>query len=116
LERREVSVEGAGGPLLPIKEIITKNIHRNMGRDPGDELQVVHPLPLGHQEMEVRMKINPVAKGLDGGNDSGSRLAPGYKRKMDGPVWADDRSGQQVAALGLYRAGPHLFGHPSFHV
>ncbi len=30
-----------------------------------------------HQKMEVRVEIDPVAKGLNGGNHSGHQLAPG---------------------------------------
>ena len=55
-----------------------------MGGHPGDKLQIIHhlrPMPraatspaitdlaLGHQKMEVHVKIDPVPKGLDGGDD-----------------------------------------------
>jgi hypothetical protein len=32
--------------------------------------------------MEVRVKIDPVSKGLDGRNNSGHKLAPGYKLEV----------------------------------
>jgi hypothetical protein len=41
------------------------------------------------------MNINAVRKGLDGCNDSGSKLARGYRRAIDGPIWTDDGSGNK---------------------
>ncbi len=47
--------------------------------DPG----LVHSA-LGHQEMEMRVEVDPVAKGLDGGNDPGCECTPGYDLKITG--------------------------------
>jgi hypothetical protein len=47
--------------------------------DPGDlmeEAGLVHST-LGHQEMEMGVKIYPVSKGLNGGDNPGHQLAPG---------------------------------------
>jgi hypothetical protein len=46
-------------------------------RDLIEETRLVHSA-LGDQEMEVRMRIDAVAEGLNGRNDSGPKLAPGY--------------------------------------
>lgn len=37
---------------------------------------------LGHQDMEVRVEIDPVAEGLDGSNDSGPKLAARDRLKI----------------------------------
>jgi hypothetical protein len=39
-----------------------------------EDARLIHSA-FGHQEMEVR--IDPVPKGLDGGNDAGRKRAPG---------------------------------------
>jgi hypothetical protein len=39
---------------------------------------------LGHQEMEVRVKIDPVPEGLDGGNDPRRKRAPGHNFEIAG--------------------------------
>ena len=41
-----------------------------------EEPGLIHPA-LGHQEMEMRVEIYPVAKGLDGGDDPGPKLTSG---------------------------------------
>jgi len=49
----------------------------NLMEDPG----LVHAA-LGHQEMEMRMGVDPVAKGLDGGNHSRYEIAPADRLKI----------------------------------
>jgi len=54
--------------------------------DPGElmeEAGLVHSA-LGHQEMEVGVKIHPVPKCLNGRNDSGHQLAAGQGREIPG--------------------------------
>jgi hypothetical protein len=48
-----------------------------------EDARLIHSA-LGHQEVQVRMTIDPVPKCLDGRDDSGSKLAPGYKREITG--------------------------------
>jgi len=46
-------------------------------RDFMEDARFVHAT-LGHQKMEVHVKIDPVPKGLDGGDDPGRKRAPGH--------------------------------------
>jgi len=39
---------------------------------------------LGHQKMEVRVRIDPVPKGLDHGNDARRKRAPGHNFEVKG--------------------------------
>jgi hypothetical protein len=43
----------------------------------GRNRRLVGPA-LGHQKMEVHVEIDPVPKGLDGGDDPGRKRAPGH--------------------------------------
>ena len=43
----------------------------------GETACLVHAA-LGHQKMEVHVEIDPVPKGLDGGDDPGRKRAPGH--------------------------------------
>jgi hypothetical protein len=84
-------------PLCPFRaeEFLADKIGENLAAeelsqsrvvDPGDlmeEDRLVHPV-LGHQEMEVGVKIHPVPKCLSGRNNSGHKVAPGHDFEITG--------------------------------
>ncbi len=79
----EPRVSPGENPLHPsgVEKLLADKIGKNLtgkdlsqprvvdARDPMEEARLVHSA-LGHQEMETGVKIDPVPKGLDGGNDS----------------------------------------------
>jgi len=42
---------------------------------------LVHP-SLSHQEMEVRVEIDPLPKGLNGRDDPGHNVSPGHESEI----------------------------------
>jgi hypothetical protein len=66
-----------------------------------EEARPVHSA-LGHQEMEVGVKIDPVAECLNGGDDSGHKLAP--------------RDSLKITGQGAESAGAKLPQEPAFEL
>jgi hypothetical protein len=52
-------------------------------RDLMEDARLIHAA-LGYQEMEVGVKIDPVAEGLDSGNDPRRKRAPGHNLEITG--------------------------------
>ena len=91
----EAGVRPRKQPLCPIraeKLPADEKVQHLAGEDLG-ETRVVDPrdlmedarlvqAALGHQKMEVHMKIDPVPKGLDGGDDPGRKRAPGHNLEV----------------------------------
>jgi len=73
-----------------------------------EEARLVHPA-LGHQKMEVGVKIDPGSEGLNGGNNSGHQLAPGCHLEITGhrPEGAAAELPQQPAIV-LKEDAQHL--------
>jgi len=67
-------------------------------RDLMENARLVGPT-LGHQKMEVHVKIDPVPKGLDGGDDSGRKRAPGHNLEVtaQGPEGAAAEIAEETA-------------------
>ena len=68
------------------KNLPSEELSQSRVVDPGDlmeEARLVHSA-LGHQEMEMRVAIDPGSEGLDGGNHSGHQLALGCHLEITG--------------------------------
>ena len=102
LERRDVLVETVAGPEEPeIRQTSPPRTRKDYGiiRKEGDDLH--RPPTLGHQEMEVEVKINPVPKCLNGRDDSRHKLAPGCHLEItgQGPEGAATKISQEPAIV-----------------
>jgi len=68
------------------KNLAGKELSQSRVVEPGDlmeEARLVHSA-VGDQEMEVRMDIDPVPKCLNGGDDSGPKLASAHDFEIAG--------------------------------
>jgi hypothetical protein len=63
-----------------------------------EDARLVHAA-LGYQVMEMGMEINPVPKGLDGGDDPGRKRAPGHNLEVtaQGPEGAATEIAEETA-------------------
>jgi len=59
-----------------------------------ENARLVHAA-LGHQKMEVHTKIDPVPKGLDGGDDPGRKRAPGHN--LEATAQGPERAAAEIA-------------------
>ena len=73
-----------------------------------EEARLVHPA-LGHQEMEVRMDIDPVPKCLNGRDDSGHQLATGQNLEIPG-------QGPEGTAIKIFRKPAIVLKKDAWHL
>jgi hypothetical protein len=68
-----------------------------------EDTRLVHAA-LGHQKMEVHVKIDPVPEDLDGGDDPGRKRAPGHNLEVtaQGPEGAAAEIAEETIRMRLY--------------